>query len=160
MKKIKTILLRTVKNFILFLLCGSIYYVAEILFKGSDRGSHWTMFVLAGLSGVIVIDGLNNIFSYEMDFLLQIILCAIFITFGEYIVGIIWNSDFSIWDYRHIPLNYKGQICLPFSLLWCVLSSIFIPFLDLIEWKIFKYKPKTPPYYKVFGKTIFKFKEV
>ena len=33
-----------------------------------------------------------------------------------------------------------------------------IPILDLIEWKVFKYKPETPPYYKVFGKKIFQFK--
>lgn len=159
MKKIKELFYRMTKNLVIFLLCGTIYCIMEILFKGAERGTHWTMFVLAGISGVVVIDGLNNMFSYEMDFLLQIILCATFITIGEYMIGIVFNKNFSIWDYRQMPFNYRGQICLPFYLLWCLLSAIGIPFLDWIEWKVFHWMPETPPYYKVFGKKIFQFAE-
>lgn len=28
-----------------------------------------------------------------------------------------------VWDYSRMPLNYKGQICLPFTLLWAALSG-------------------------------------
>ena len=142
----------------IFLFSGSLYYILEVIFK-KTHSSHWSMFVLAGISSVLFIDGLNNLFSYDMDFLLQIFLCSTAITICELFVGLIVNTDYSIWNYTNMPLNYKGQICLPFYFLWMFLSFIFIPFLDYIEWKIFKYKPDTPPYYKVFGRKIFSFKE-
>lgn len=158
MSKIKQYLLWMMKHFIIFLLCGSLYSAMEILFKGAERGTHWTMFMLAGLSGMLVIDGLNNLFTYEMDFLLQVLFCTLFITVGEYVVGIIWNQNYEIWDYRNMPLNLNGQICLTFSLLWASISAIAIPLLDWIEWKVFKYKLETPPYYKILGKVCFQFK--
>ena len=116
------------------------------------------MFFLAGLSALFFIDGLNDIFSYDMDYLLQCIICATAITVGELIVGLSLNGDYSIWDYRNVPFNYEGQICLPFYFLWMVLSAIFIPVLDYIEWKWFNYESENPPYYKMFGKVIYKFR--
>lgn len=156
--KLNNTMLHLFKHFFIFLLSGGVYYFMEVMFKGSERGSHWSMFLLAGISGVLFIDGLNNLFTYEMDFLLQIFLCATFITIGEYLVGCCVNQSFEIWDYRNMPLNYKGQICVPFYFLWCALSAIFIPILDYIEWKVFGYKKLLPPYYKIFGKKVFQFK--
>lgn len=158
MSKIKYYLYRIYCTVAIFLFSGSVYYAMEIVFKKSHK-SHWTMFVLAGLAGAIFIDGLNNLFSYEMDFLLQIFICSTTITIGELIVGLIWNQDYGIWNYSNMPFNYMGQICLPFYFLWMLLSAIFIPFLDYIEWKVFDYKPETPPYYKICNKVIFRFKE-
>lgn len=158
MSKIKYYLYRIYCTVAIFLFSGSVYYAMEIVFKKSHK-SHWTMFVLAGLAGAIFIDGLNNLFSYEMDFLLQIFICSTTITIGELIVGLIWNQDYGIWNYTNMPFNYMGQICLPFYFLWMLLSAIFIPFLDYIEWKVFDYKPETPPYYKICNKVIFRFKE-
>lgn len=158
MSKIKYYLYRIYCTVAIFLFSGSVYYAMEIVFKKSHK-SHWTMFILAGLAGAIFIDGLNNLFSYEMDFLLQIFICSTSITIGELIVGLIWNQDYSIWNYTNMPFNYMGQICLPFYFLWMLLSAIFIPFLDYIEWKVFDYKPEMPPYYKICNKVIFRFKE-
>jgi uncharacterized membrane protein len=45
-------------------------------------------------------------------------------TAGELATGLLVNRDFSVWDYRGLPLNYRGQICLPFSLLWIPLSAL------------------------------------
>ena len=143
------------KEIFIFLFCGGIYYIMEIIFKGTERGSHWSMFCLAGVAGIFFIDGFNNFFSYDMDYLLQILLCTVCITACEYYIGITLNKDFIIWDYRNMPWNLNGQICPTFSLVWAGLSAISIPILDWIEWKIFKYKPETPPYYKVFGHKIF-----
>ena len=44
------------------------------------------------------------------------------ITGVELLAGAIWNRSYRVWDYRDLPLNLKGQICLPFSLLWVPLS--------------------------------------
>ena len=158
MNKNYKLIIRVIQIIIIFLLCGAVYSIMEILFKGPERGTHWSMFVLAGVSGVIFIDGLNNVFSYEMDYLLQGFICSFMITIWEYFIGNIFNQDYSIWDYRNMPFNFEGQICLPFALLWFVLALIFIPVLDYIEWKIFKYKYDTPPYYKIFNHVVFKFK--
>lgn len=43
---------------------------------------------------------------------------AMIITSVELLTGLVANRDYSVWDYRHIPGNFHGQICLPFCLLW------------------------------------------
>ena len=45
------------------------------------------------------------------------------ITAVELAAGLLVNRDYHIWDYRGLPLNYRGQVCLPFSLLWIPVSS-------------------------------------
>ena len=40
------------------------------------------------------------------------------ITGIELVTGFIANRNFNVWDYRHMPANFMGQICLPYSLLW------------------------------------------
>ena len=44
------------------------------------------------------------------------------ITSVELLTGLLANQDYSVWDYRHMPMNFHGQICLPFSVLWIPLS--------------------------------------
>ena len=46
------------------------------------------------------------------------------ITMVELIAGLLCNRSYGVWDYRHMPLNYRGQICLPFSLLWVPISLV------------------------------------
>ena len=40
------------------------------------------------------------------------------ITAGELTAGLLVNRHYAVWDYRNVPLNFLGQICLPYSLLW------------------------------------------
>ena len=47
-----------------FILCGMIYFSLEMIFRGR---SDWTMFVCAGMIGVLA-SALNNVFTYEMLF--------------------------------------------------------------------------------------------
>ena len=44
------------------------------------------------------------------------------ITAVELATGLAVNQDYRVWDYRDLPLNFRGQICLPFSALWMPLS--------------------------------------
>lgn len=157
MNKIEYYINRILCHLFIFLFSGTIYYALEVLFKTTHK-SHWTMFLLAACAGLFFIDGLNDLFGYEMNFLLQCFICATAITIGELFVGLHWNLDYEIWDYRNVPFNFKGQICLPYYFLWYLLSAIFIPFLDYIEWKWFGYESENPPYYKIFGKIIFRFR--
>ena len=32
--------------------------------------------------------------------------------------GLLINRKYAVWDYRNVPFNFMGQICLPYSLLW------------------------------------------
>lgn len=44
------------------------------------------------------------------------------ITAVELLAGLAANRQHQVWDYRHLPLNYRGQICVPYSLLWIPVS--------------------------------------
>ena len=44
------------------------------------------------------------------------------ITFVELAAGLLANRDYQVWDYRQMPFNYHGQICLVYSLLWVPVS--------------------------------------
>ena len=40
------------------------------------------------------------------------------ITAVELAAGLLVNRSYAVWDYRELPGNFLGQICLPYSLLW------------------------------------------
>ena len=137
MKKIMSIL----KFLILFVFGGVIYFLIEILWRGY---SHWTMFLLGGLCFVIV-GAINNFIPWKMKFEKQMAIGAIIITILEFIVGVIVNLilKWNIWDYSMLPFNILGQICLPFSLIWFLLSGVIIIVDDYLRYKLFKEdKPK------------------
>ena len=137
MKKIMSIL----KFLILFVFGGVIYFLIEILWRGY---SHWTMFLLGGLCFVIV-GAINNFIPWKMKFEKQMAIGAIIITILEFIVGVVVNLilKWNIWDYSMLPFNILGQICLPFSLIWFLLSGVIIIVDDYLRYKLFKEdKPK------------------
>ena len=142
------------KYLLLFTFSGYIYVCLELIFRGY---SNITMMFASSICAIPMII-LNNKFTYEIDFLLQLFLCAIFATLVEFIFGMLFNRDYSIWDYRNMPLNLYGQICLPFSLLWMIIAACVIPLMDWIDCYIFGYKPETKPYYKIFGRIIWRMK--
>ena len=120
----------------------------ETLYRGY---SFIEMYYLAGFIGVFAYF-LNNIFSYEMDFILQCLTCTVFGTFGEGLVGNLFNTDYHIWDYRNLPLSFwNDQINLIFIFAWFILFVIFIPLLDYIGWKCWN---EDKPYYKILNKKI------
>jgi len=106
---------------VLFLAGGITYILIEIAYRGY---SHPLMFVLGGISLILV--GLLNERKKPPSIVLQMIEGGLIITILELITGLLFNMDYEIWDYRNIPLNFKGQICLPFSIIWCILSYIAI----------------------------------
>lgn len=150
---------RFIECLLVFLSVGAFYYLLECAYKSTYQSGcpHWTMFVLAGVVGLLAML-LNDKFTYEMDFLIQILFCTLLTTIFEYIVGILFNYDYSICDYRNLYFQIDGQISLLFSCIWALMFSLAILILDYIEWKVFKYDPETAPYYKIFGKKVFQFK--
>lgn len=137
----------------IFLICtgGMTYYNFEILFRGF---SHISMFLCGGLS-FYTIGTLNESPRRHFSFLFQMFLGSIIITGYEFITGIIINlhMHLNVWDYSKIPLNIKGQICLPFSILWFFLSPICIVVDDYIRYGLFgQDKPDYSFHYKTLDK--------
>ena len=119
-KTLKTIF----KYLILFIIGGSGYYGLEYMWRGF---SDWTMFVTSGVC-YLIIGGINEFLTYEMPLWKQCLIGSVVITIFEFIVGCIVNLwlGWNVWDYSETPFNILGQICLPFSLLWFVISGLVI----------------------------------
>lgn len=94
---------------------GTAYYALELLCRGY---SHWSMAICGG----ICLDAIYHINRRwnKKHILLRAAAGAAVITAVELVCGCLVNLTFhlNVWDYSHLPLNFLGQICLPFSLLW------------------------------------------
>lgn len=80
------------------------------------------MFFLGAICFVAV--GLIDEIFPKIPLVFECLLGGLIITILEFIVGIIFNKDYTIWDYRNMPLDFKGQICVTFSTLWCLISLV------------------------------------
>ena len=112
---------------------GLVYVLIETFWRGH---SHWTMAVLGGVCFVAI--GLLNEVWPKMPVLLQMALGALIVTVAELVTGLIVNVwlGWQVWDYSHLPLNFMGQICLPFTAAWFALSGVAIALEDALH-KIF-----------------------
>ena len=61
------------------------------------------------------------------------LLGAAAVTAGELATGLLVNRNYTVWDYRGLPVNYLGQICLQFSLLWMPLSLLAMGLYSAVE---------------------------
>ena len=116
------------KKAYLFTVGGGIYVSLELLWRGR---SHWTMFVLGG--GCFLAIGELGKRLENCPRLLRAVAGSGMCTAGELATGLLFNRDFRIWDYRGMPGNFRGQICLPFSLLWMPLSALAEELYGLLE---------------------------
>lgn len=99
---------------------GGIGYGAlEILWRGY---THWSMLLTGG-------GCLCSIYAWhkahpDASVFKSCLVSGAVITGFEFIVGVIVNlwMKWNVWDYSRFRLNLLGQICLPYSLLWCVLG--------------------------------------
>jgi uncharacterized membrane protein len=131
------------KYFILGWFGGSTYCSLEVIFRGR---SHWSMVVLAFIL-FLLIGSLNNLFPWEMSLAKQGIIGACMVTVLEFITGCIVNIwlGWNVWDYSNMSLNILGQVCLPFSLLWILLSIVCIIVDDYLRYLMFN--EQMPHYY-------------
>lgn len=101
----------------LFYFGGMCYAGLELLWRGF---THWSMFLLGGLCFVLV--GNLKRFQRARPLPLRMTEAALLITLLELGCGLLVNRNYWVWDYRQMPLNFLGQICLPFTLLWIPVS--------------------------------------
>ena len=121
-----------------------------IFFAGSlVRGySHYSMFLCGGAC-FLCCGLLNENVKIKISFISQMVLSSVIITILELITGFIVNIwlKMDIWDYSHLPYNFKGQICLLYSVFWFLVSSVAIVLDDFLRYKLFN---EEKPHYKIF----------
>lgn len=101
----------------LFTLGGLSYVGLELLWRGRSHGS---MF-LAGGCCFLLLGKLNRV-QPRLPLPARALAGAGIITSVELLAGLLFNRSYGVWDYRQMPLNFHGQICLPFSLIWIPVS--------------------------------------
>ena len=116
------------KNLFLFAIGGGSYVSLELLWRGR---SHLTMFALGG-GCFLAIGELGRRFP-KLKLGHRAVLGSLICTAGELLTGLVFNRDYAIWDYRELPWNFRGQICLPFSLLWVPLSALAAVVFDWLD---------------------------
>ena len=132
------------KYILLFLTGGFAYGGIEILFRGY---SHISMFAAGGLC-FILIGLINEIFSWDVAFVSQMVISSFIITAVEFIFGLIVNVWLGlVWDYSDLPYNLMGQTCLLFSIIWFFLSPLAILADDYLRYRLLG---EEKPRYKIF----------
>lgn len=131
---------------IIFCVSGILYVLIEFLWRGY---SHWTMFLCAGLCGLVMANINNTLMKPDTDFRLQVTAAALSCTAAEFLFGIAFNNDFSIWDYRNTwgTIHWLGdQVNIIFILMWALIAVIALPLLDWMQWKL---GLAEKPYYRI-----------
>lgn len=140
----KNLIKSMIEELVLFGIGGFIYIGLEMLWRGY---SHWTMFLLGGLCFTLM-GAINNVYTYDMSIIKQMIMSSIIITTLEFITGIVVNIGlgWNVWDYSNLPFNIYGQVCVWFIFLWFILSFIGIVVDDYIRYWLFD---EEKPHYKL-----------
>ncbi len=105
------------KGIAMFCVGGSGYTGLEYLWRGWSHGS---MFLAGGCCFLLL--GKLDRTRPRLSLFPRGLAGAGIITMVELLAGLLFNRQYRVWDYRNLPLNFHGQICLPFFLLWIPLS--------------------------------------
>ena len=127
--------IKWLKELLIFIIFGCCYLLFEIMWRGY---THWTMFIVGGLCGFLI--GLINEKNKEMPLIKQCLISTLIVTVIEFISGCIINLwlNLGVWNYSTMPFNILGQICLPYCLLWFILSILVIKVDDWLRGKVTK----------------------
>ena len=98
-----------------FLLGAVGYPLLEIACRGR---THPSMALAGGLSCLAI----HHIGRLRMPLAARAGLGGLCVTGIEALCGLVWNRSYQVWDYRAMPMNWRGQICLPYTLLWSLLA--------------------------------------
>ncbi len=127
------------KRILLFLLGGTGYVTLELLWRGF---SHFSMF-LAGGTCFLLLGGLERA-RPRLPLPLRALTGAGIITMIELLAGMLFNRSYSVWDYRGMPWNFCGQICLPFCFLWIPVSLAGMLLYRLAEDGLNRFRQQQP----------------
>ena len=105
---------------------AALYPAIELMWRGRTHPS-------MALAGGAAMKALCHISKKHRPLWQQALLGGAVITGIEYAAGRVFNRRYQVWDYRKMPFQLHGQICLPFSLAWCALSALGLAVLRLTE---------------------------
>lgn len=57
-----------------------------------------------------------------LSFLVNMAVC----TSIDFTTGMVANQDYSLWDYRDLPFNFMGQVCLQNSLVYSIAATLIV----------------------------------
>ena len=112
----------------LFSLGGLAYCGLELLWRGR---THYSMF-LAGGTSLLLLGKLNRA-EPKLPLFLRAVVGSGIITMVELAAGLLFNRDYTVWDYRDQWGNWLGQICPLFSLLWIGIAALVLLIYDPLE---------------------------
>ena len=124
------------KNLFIFAIFSIIGWIIEVIYRSKNNKKFINPGFLNGPViplygfGAVIINNICNIFSkinFSYKILLILFLSIIILTLLELFTGEIMLKLFNtkLWDYSDEKYNYKGIICLKFSLAWAVLVLLF-----------------------------------
>ena len=107
------------------------YGCVEMIWRGFTHPS----MLLTGGACLLLIRRINVRFR-EKTVLYRCIISSAAITYVEFWVGCVVNRimGLGVWDYSGMKLNFMGQVCLEYSLLWILLSAPIILVLSYIQY--------------------------
>lgn len=119
----------------LLVIGGLAYILIELLFRGR---THISMFFLGGVC-FISVGLINEVLSWDMPLVIQMLIGGMIITLLEFISGCVLNLllGLNVWDYSNMYGNVLGQICPLFSFIWVMLSGVAIVLDDWIRYLFF-----------------------
>lgn len=125
------------KDLILILTMGVIYYRLEILYRGYS--SYW-MILVGGLCCFFVGKLNEHPIFFERKMWQQCVTGTLITLCIELFSGMFFNIYLRkhIWDYSDMKFNLYGQICLAYSIFWFFLMPLAIYIDDWLRWKLFK----------------------
>lgn len=105
---------------LVFLTGGLGYMGLELLWRGR---THYSMGLAGGLCAMLMYLLFSRV---RMPFWAAYLCGAAIISAIELGFGLLFNVrlGMNVWDYSAVPLNFMGQICLPFALLWGLFGII------------------------------------
>ena len=109
-----------IRSSITFITGSILYPIIELLWRGR---THTSMSLAGGLCFVLI----DRICCQKMQKKSLTAKCTVgslLITSVEFFIGLWVNLllKLNVWDYSALPLNILGQICLPFSAIWFILT--------------------------------------
>ncbi|MBE6633655.1 MAG: hypothetical protein E7620_04840 [Ruminococcaceae bacterium] len=109
---------------------GLVYYGLEHAWRGY---SHWSMALCGGICAALIYEADKRLPPFPL--LARGIVGGGIITLVELTFGLVLNLwlEMGIWDYSHQPLQWRGQICLLYSLLWCLLATALCGLFHLLR---------------------------
>ncbi len=66
--------------------------------------------------------GGRYLFAVIMSFFVNMIVCASI----DFTLGITTNADYHLWDYRNMPFNFMGQVCLQNTIVYTTAATLIV----------------------------------